>query len=388
MWVLTCTLQQLQEDPEMNPLDPLKRRTDPLLLRMSEELQTLIGLSFSTWAELVKTISALEKVHQKTESLFHKQMHSFHNKLPSGTEQAVAANLHLKKYRRNIQDSRRLRKFDPPADSLRWSRRPAAYPRILYTTNYGKAKSDDIIWRGLDPVPLKEKVSYLNDIIQFVKVILQSVKTTAEKMVTVLQGQPGHRVKLQAAEITCYEDGIDTMNEIVSKLAHIDWGPKEIMEFFETDKIFFDDMDLLTLGAGITRAILYDAKHTMHICYETARLFHMKEFINLPDYQNVQRLKGGLGKVTGASSQTTVGRQQSKPPPPPPRPPQTPGGKGKTAVVGPSPPMKSDGFDASHDIEELSVDRRNAQTLFQASPHYEIVKTLPVYCPKVGITLQ
>jgi len=166
------------------------------------------------------------------------------------------------------------------------------------------------------------------------------------------------------------------MDELLTKgLVHIDWNQKEIREFFETDKIFLDDMDCLTLGAGITRAVLHDARHTMHICYETSRLVNLNEFMSLPEYLKVyKKLKDDAETAAQSHPHQAVSANKNK---------KLGDGRGNGRTAG-----VTNATPNPYDIEELKLELKNVASLFRSSPYLEIVKTLPIYCSQVGITLQ
>jgi len=364
IWIVVYALQQLQEDPDIEPAES-QPRAHPGVHDLALEMQLLINQSFYTWHEMVIAVGTLERMHKKTEEVFHRQTTHFHTISPPDSEAANIAGLHLKKYRRgdaDIEELKNLRNFDPYATLLVWNKR-LGLSRILYKSYYTKA---DTLWCGFDTLSVDTKVGYLKEALNMIKRVFESVKEIAQKITIELQGRSVSRrgsfmpVRHSGgydpvAGVSNYEEGIDMMDKVLSrKLLHYDWTPSEVHEFFEVDKIFLDELDVLTLGAGVGRAILHEARHMMHICYETSRLLDFKEFGILPSYERVyNRLKDEFvektqhKKLRRLSSGTT-----------------------------------------SYDIEEGHLELRNVTGLFRTSIYNEILKNLPVYCSRVGLTLQ
>lgn len=373
IWVVTYALQQLQEDPELEHME-LLRRHHPGLQEIAVEMQRLMILSLATWHEMIVAITVIEKMHRKTESLFKRQTVLFQNVASADTSNNAA--LHIKKYRRAQTDNTELsnlKAFDPYASLLMWSKRHGQ-SRIIVKTDYISSES---LWCGFDPLTVDRKVAHLKDVLGMIKYVLESVHSFARKITVQLQGRlgvpheepppgkpnpkvnknllnPTQQISQTSLNIKCYEDGIDVLNEtLTKKMAQVDWLPEEVFEFFEADKIFLDDMDLLTLGAGLTRAVLHDARHTMHICYETCRLLEFKEFANLPAYDKIyMKVKQELPDEKKVL-------------------------KSRSSIVS---------YD--YDIDELHLELRNVAGLFRTSAYHEIVKNLPVYSNRVGLTLQ
>ncbi|ODM91752.1 hypothetical protein Ocin01_14927 [Orchesella cincta] len=367
IWIVVYALQQLQDDPDIEPAES-QPKPHQGVHDLANEMQHLINQSFYTWHEMVIAVGALERMHKKTEELFHRQTTHFHTTSAPDSEAANVAGLHLKKYRRgdaDIEELKNLRNFDPYATLLVWNNR-IGLSRILYKTEYTRP---DTLWWGFDTLSVDKKVAYLKDVLNFLKRIFDSVKEVAQKISNELQGRfisrRGSYMPSASARhsggydplsgVANYEEGIDMMDKVLTrKLLHYDWTPEEVHEFFEVDKIFLDEMDVLTLGAGVTRAILHEARHMMHICYETSRLLDFKEFAMLPSYERVyNRLKDEFMEKT---QQKKIRRMST----------------GTT----------------SYDIEEGHLELRNVTGLFRTSIYNEILKNLPLYCSRVALTLQ
>ncbi|CAL8111164.1 unnamed protein product [Orchesella dallaii] len=365
IWIVIYALQQLQDDPDIEPSEA-QPRPHQGINDLAQEMQGLINQSFYTWHEMVIAVGALERVHKKTEDLFHRQTTHFHTISAPDSEAANIAGLHLKRYRRgdaDLDELKNLRNFDPYASLLVWNNR-LGMSRILYKTEYNKP---DTLWWGFDTLSADKKVVYLKDVLNFVKRIFDSVKEIAQKITLELQGRSMSRrgsympsVRTSGgfdpvAGVSNYEEGIDMMDKVLTrKLLHYDWTQEEIHEFYEVDKIFLDEMDVLTLGAGVTRAILHEARHMMHICYETGRMLDFKEFSVLPSYERVyNKLKDEFVEKT----QSKKLRRMS------------------TAST-------------TYDIEEGHLELRNVTGLFRTSIYNEILKHLPLFCSRVALTLQ
>lgn len=376
IWMLTYALQQLTDDPDVEQFEYTPKANSDIT-ELAVEFQSLVYLSLQTWHELLLTIGVIERINKKTEEIFAKQTTIFATKSKPDSETANMANSH-NKYRRAQGELHELRNFkglDPYATLLTWSNKRQVSSRVLYITKY---TDPDSLWLGFDPLPLDKKIPVLKDLLNFTRLVFESVKESIQKINTDLQGlarqdiltpnfrkqQPPPSSNRQPTNhfsgIMAYEDGIDVMDEILaSKLAPIEWNAEEIHEFFETDKIFLDDMDLLTLGACVTRTILYEATHIVHICYETCRLLDYKEFLILPSYEKLYyRVRDDY-----VDSRIQNGK------------------KGKRLSLFPPGPH-------SYDAEDTHLDLRNVAGLFRTSNYQEILKNLPVYTNRIGVTLQ
>lgn len=169
IWLITCALQQLQEDPEMEHYETLTRSYFQID-EVAHELHDLANITEHCWTDLLHCLAVIHRVINKCKDVFDEQVTCIDKLSKAAPEVTDTVEKHIKLIYKRDDGSLDLRNFkpiDPYSDLTAWEKREGiTLPRLLVTAEVG---STDPLWNGFDPLPVTKKLFHMREVMHFVR---------------------------------------------------------------------------------------------------------------------------------------------------------------------------------------------------------------------------
>lgn len=88
-------------------------------------------------------------------------------------------------------------------------------------------------------------------------------------------------------EVASFEEGVLTFCSKLGAIPASEWSASELADLLEIEKIASDQFDLMTLAVGTVRALLYEGRHLVHVCYEFVKSMEYDECQDMLTYDNL-----------------------------------------------------------------------------------------------------